>query len=109
MAESTVLGMARVRDCVGNVRVDQSGCARGRQVGLASSGETADYIQLYLKDSVPKAALTAFTTEFLKCGSSISSFVRRCSLSDGVTELLIRIALVSPLGMSSCSLAVMLH
>mmetsp|Transcript_8280 Transcript_8280/g.24789 ORF Transcript_8280/g.24789 Transcript_8280/m.24789 type:complete len:130 (+) Transcript_8280:3414-3803(+) len=35
-------------------------------VGLASSGETVDYIQLYLKDTVGKAQLTAFTTEFLK-------------------------------------------
>ena len=38
-------------------------------MGLASSGETAEYIQLYLgKSAAGKPAVAAFTTEFLKCG-----------------------------------------
>lgn len=39
-------------------------------MGLASSGETAEYIQLYLgSSSAGKAAVAAFTSEFLKCGT----------------------------------------
>ncbi len=36
-------------------------------MGLASSGETVEYIQLYLGSSAAgKAAVASFTTEFLK-------------------------------------------
>ena len=38
-------------------------------MGLASSGETAEYIQLYLGNSpAGKPAVAAFTMEFLRCG-----------------------------------------
>ena len=41
-------------------------------MGLASSGETAEYIQLYLGSSpAGKPAVAFFTTEFLKCGGSL--------------------------------------
>lgn len=47
-------------------------------MGLASSGETAEYIQLYLGNSTAgRPAVAAFTTEFLKCalrmGRALSS------------------------------------
>lgn len=47
-------------------------------MGLASSGETAEYIQLYLgSSSAGKAAVAAFTTEFLKY-ASLASLTQQC-------------------------------
>lgn len=46
-------------------------------MGLASSGETAEYIQLYLgSSSAGKPAVAAFTSEFLKCVTMYPLFVR---------------------------------
>ena len=47
-------------------------------MGLASSGETAEYIQLYLGSSeAGKPAVAAFTTEFLKCGLRLARCLAR--------------------------------
>lgn len=64
-------------------------------MGLASSGETAEYIQLYLgSSSAGKAAVAAFTSEFLKCGLLYPPFtaVPRSMLQDMLRFMTISLA-----------------